>query len=173
MALEPFLIETPRLRLRYYVPEDLDRLAPILGDAETMSFYPGPFSREATRSWIERNIRRYREDGHGLYAIEDRTSGEFLGNCGPVMQFVDGIWETELGWHVKRSRWRQGIATEAAAACRDHAWGDLGVKRLIALVRPENVASRGVAENVGMTVDKEISWGPLEQPHLVYAMGSP
>ncbi|MEA2498757.1 MAG: hypothetical protein QOH26_1162, partial [Actinomycetota bacterium] len=120
--------------------------------------------------WIANNIRRYEEDGHGLYVIEERETGAFLGNCGPVRQLVDGASEVELGWHVKRDRWSQGIASEAATACSDHARRDLGLGRLISLILPANMASRRVAEKIGMTVEKETVWGPKAQPHLVYSL---
>jgi [ribosomal protein S5]-alanine N-acetyltransferase len=161
-------LETERLRLRPYREDDLDDLFAILGDAETMRYYPKPFTREESLAWIAKNLDRYRRDGFGLWAIESRDTGEFLGNCGPVRQMVDGWDEVELGWHVRRSHWRQGIATEAAATCRDHAFTTLGLDRLISLIRPENLPSRGVAEKIGMTVEKRVEWASL--PHLVYTM---
>jgi RimJ/RimL family protein N-acetyltransferase len=142
-----------------------------LGDAETMRFYPHPFSRDESEDWILRNIKRYEDDGFGLYAIEDKETGEFLGNCGPVRQFVEGAPETELGWHIKRSHWGRGIAPEAGAACRDHAFEELGQRRLISLIQPVNVPSQRVAEKIGMKVEREVMYAGL--PHLVYALSSP
>ena len=81
---------------------------------------------------------------------------------------VDGIEEVELGWSVTPRRARQGIATEAAAAWRDRCLGPLGMDHVIALIRPENVPSRGVAEHIGMTVWKETRHGSLGWLHLVY-----
>lgn len=85
-------------------------------------------------------------------------------------RIVEGREEVELGWHVKRSHWGRGIAPEAAAACRDHAFGALGLERLISLIRPENIPSRRVAEKIGMTVDGEVAYGSMGWPHLVYAI---
>jgi RimJ/RimL family protein N-acetyltransferase len=162
------VLETPRLRLRLYRREDLDDLAAIIGDADTMRFYPRPFTREESLRWIEDNLARYAQDGFGLWALEDRATGEFLGNCGSVRRIVDGVTEVELGWHVRRSRWREGIATEAAIACRDHAFGPLGLERLTSIIRPVNLPSRGVAEKIGMKVDRVFDWRGW--PHLLYAM---
>ncbi|MEA2508246.1 MAG: hypothetical protein QOG21_328, partial [Actinomycetota bacterium] len=104
------MIETERLRLRHFSPDDLDDLASILSDAETMQYYARPFTRDEARLWIDQNLQRYANDGFGLWAVESRDGGEFLGDCGPVRRLVDGRDEVEIGWQVKRTRWRQGIA---------------------------------------------------------------
>jgi RimJ/RimL family protein N-acetyltransferase len=163
-------IETARLRLRPFTADlsDLDALHEIQSDPEHMRFYPHPFSREESRTWIERALERHTSLGYSLWAIEDRGTGEFLGNCGPVPQVVDGIDEVELGWSVTPRRARQGIATEAANAWRDRCLGPLAMDRVISLIRPENTPSRGVAEKIGMTVWKETLHGSLSRPHLVY-----
>ena len=64
------VIETPRLILRGFLPGDADALARVISDPETMRFYPAPFDRKGVEDWIDRNIRRYERDGHGLWAIE-------------------------------------------------------------------------------------------------------
>ena len=73
----------------------------------------------------------------------------------------------EIGYHLRRDLWRQGLATEAAIACRDWAFANLKTDRLISLIRPENLPSRRVAERVGMTVWKEVAWRGLQ--HCVYS----
>jgi [ribosomal protein S5]-alanine N-acetyltransferase len=166
----PEVIETARLRLRPFADDlsDLDALHEIQADPEHMRFYPHPFSREESRAWIERFLERQDLDGYSLWAIEDRETGEFLGNCGPLRQQVDGVEEVELGWSVTPRSARQGIASEAAAAWRDRCLGELGMDHVISLIRPENVPSRGVAERIGMTVWKETQHGSLGWLHLVY-----
>lgn len=168
MSSQAFLLETERFGLRPYTVDDLDDLATVLCDAETMRYYPRTYTREEALGWITDNIRRYREDGYGLWVIVAKETGEFLGNCGPAIRIVEGREEVELGWHVKRSHWGRGIAPEAAAACRDHAFGTLGLERVISLIRPQNLPSRRVAEKIGMGVEREVDWHGL--PHLVYAI---
>ncbi|MFN2589243.1 MAG: GNAT family N-acetyltransferase [Actinomycetota bacterium] len=164
------ILRTKRLWLRPFRVADLDDLAAILGDPETMRFYSRPYTREECLEWIHRNVARYEERSMGLWAIELIGSGEFIGDCGPVPQVVDGREEIELGWHVSKRHWRKGFGSEAAAACRDHAFETLGLRRLIALIRPENVRSRRLAERIGMTVERETSWGRGGWPHLVYVV---
>ncbi|MGH2651378.1 MAG: GNAT family N-acetyltransferase [Actinomycetota bacterium] len=112
-------------------------------------------------------LRRYADDGFGLWALELKETGEFAGDCGPAVREVEGRPEVEIGWHVKRTLWNRGLATEAATSCRDHCFGTLGLERVISLVRPENQPSCRVAEKIGMTVEREIDWHGL--PHFVYA----
>jgi [ribosomal protein S5]-alanine N-acetyltransferase len=162
------ILETARLILREFCPEDADALALVLSDRETMRFYPAAFDRAGVEQWIARNIRRYGDDGFGLWAMILKSSGELGGDCGLTVQNVDGKDEMEIGYHVRRDLWGQGLATEAARACRDLGFARFGAEHLISLIRPENVASRRVAEKNEMTVWKEVTWRNL--PHLVYAI---
>jgi [ribosomal protein S5]-alanine N-acetyltransferase len=162
------ILETERLLLREFVHGDVDALAAVISDPETMRFYPEPRDRAGVGSWIERNRRRYRDDGHGLWAMVLKFSGEVIGDCGLTRQPVDGVHEIEIGYHVRRDLWGRGFAPEAAAACRDYGFEKLGVERLISLIRPENLPSRRVAEKIGLTLWKEVLWRDL--PHCVYVI---
>jgi ribosomal-protein-alanine N-acetyltransferase len=162
------ILETLRLTLREFHPEDVDALSLILSDPETMRFYLKPFDRRGVEEWITRNCQRYTKDGHGLWAMILKASCELIGDCGLVLQEVDGANEIEIGYHVRRDHWRQGLATEAARACRDFGFARLSVERLISIIRPENVPSRRVAEKNGMTIWKEVTRVGL--PHLVYSI---
>ena len=172
-AVIPPTLETERLRLRPFAADlsDVDALAPVLGDPVSMRWYPAPFDLDATRAWVERQLGRYEADGSGLLVIEDRRSGEVLGDCGPTFQEVDGERFLELGWHVRRDRQGRGIATEAGVACRDWAFETMAPAFLISLIRPENVASWRVAEKLGFEIWRgtiRAGWG-----HLVYRLDRP
>lgn len=168
--MPPSELFTARLRLRPFAPDlsDLDALHELQSDAEHMRYYPHPFSREESQAWIERWLAHQEQHGFSLWAIEDRETAEFLGNCGPAVQVVDGEEHVELGWSVTPRRARQGIASEAGAAWRDECLGPMGLDRVISLVRPENAASRGVAERIGMTPWKETTFGSQGWRHIVY-----
>ena len=166
-----FRLETERLRLRPYTFNDLDDLFEILGDPDTMTYYPEPYSRDRTMGWIEDNVKRYEMDGFGLWAMEMKETGDFVGDCGPAVREVERQREIEIGWHVHRALWNRGLATEAAAACRDHCFGALGLKRVISLIRPENLPSRRVAEKIGMVIEREVDWHRYR--HLVYTAWRP
>lgn len=162
------ILETPRLILREFCAEDVDALARVISDPETMRFYTAPFVRRKVEEWIERNRRRYSKDGHGLWAMILKTSGELIGDCGLVVQEIDGANEIEIAYHVRRDQWGQGLATEVARACRDFGFAHFPVERFISLIRPEHLASRRVAEKNGLTVWKEVD--RFGFPHLVYAI---
>lgn len=169
----PMRIETERLRLRPFHEDlsDVDALQAVLGDAASMRYYPAPFDLDRTRAWVEGQLARYERDGFGLLAIEDRGTGEVIGDVGPTVQEVDGDPFVELGWHVLASRQRQGIATEAGAACREAAFSSLDAPILISLIRPENVPSRRVAEKLGFDIWRgtiRAGWG-----HLIYRLDRP
>src|SRR5260370_32119071 len=140
------ILETSRVILREFCSDDAEALARTLSDPETMRFYPAPFDRAGVEEWINRNLYRYREQGHGLWAMILKSSSELVGDCGLTVQDVDGQSEIEVGYHVRRDLWGQGLATEVARACRDFGFARLRVERLISLIRPENFASRRVAE---------------------------
>ena len=162
------ILETSRVVLREFVADDADALAAVISDKETMRYYPVPFDRTAVAEWIDRNRRRYHTDGFGLWGMVLKSSGELIGDCGLMRQDVDHTSEVEVGYHVRRDLWGQGLATEAARACRDFGFAHLQENRLVSLIRPENVQSRRVAEKNGMRIVKEVIWRGLE--HCVYAV---
>jgi RimJ/RimL family protein N-acetyltransferase len=173
-SLLPNSLETARLRLRPLATSDADALNAIQSDPVHMRFYPHPFSMEESQEWIEKMQERYERDGFALLAVEDRETGEFLGNVGPLVQHVDDVDEVELGWSITPTRARQRIATEAAFACRDWVFATLPVDHVISLILPDNTPSLGVAENLGMTVWKQVPWGTLlPRTHLVYRLDRP
>lgn len=162
------LLETKRLILREMTLNHVDDLLEIFSDPEAMQFYPKPFDRQMTRTWIQRNIQRYTQDGFGIWALMLKASGNLIGDCGLALQEVDGVEEVEIGYHIHRDLWGQGFATEAAQVCRDYGFIQLGYDKLISLINPANIASRRVAEKNGMTLIKEVKW--RDQPTCVYAV---
>jgi len=104
--------------------------------------------------WIEWNRRNYDEHGFGLWIVET-DAGQFVGDCGLTMQEVEGEWYVEAGWHVRSDLREQGYATEAAEAGRESA-RMAGIEHLIAIVRPDNLASQRVAAKIGLVLEREV-----------------
>jgi RimJ/RimL family protein N-acetyltransferase len=148
------ILETPRLLLREMVPDDLDFVATMLADPEVMRYYPNCYSRAEAAAWLDRNRERYARDGHGLWLVLDRDTGEPVGQVGLLMQPVDGVWEAEVGYLIHRPFWRRGLATEAALATRNAAFQRWHKPRVISLIRPDNLPSQGVARKLGMRLEK-------------------
>ena len=150
------ILETRRLRLREFRPDDLDELAAMVADEEQMRFYPGPRTRDEAAAWIGRNLSFYGQHGFGFWLIESRTAPDFLGYCGIRPLVLEGRPETEIGWHTVKASWNQGIATEAAAGVCDAAFGRFAQTRLVALIDPDHLASRRVADKIGMQVEAAV-----------------
>lgn len=146
---------TARLVFRHMADDDLDDMAALLGDPEVMRYYPRPKTREEARRWIARSRSLYQEEGFALWVIALRDTGEFVGDCGLSPQNVEGVRELEVGYHVRAGLQGQGLATEAAAACRDFARDVLGAERLIAIIRPDNLPSQRVATKIGLPFERD------------------
>ncbi|QDU60783.1 anhydro-N-acetylmuramic acid kinase [Planctomycetes bacterium Pan216] len=150
------VLETERLILRPFVESDAESLHRVFSDPVAMKHYPSPLDLEGTRAWIERNQKRYEEDGVGLWAMVRKVTGSVIGDCGLTIQSVEGTGELEIGFHVLRTLWGRGFATEAATACRDYAFEVLERDRVISWMCPRNIPSRYVAERIGMSFEKEV-----------------
>ena len=146
-------------------PADLDAMTALLGDPEVMKHYPRPRTREEAARWIAWTEANYARDGFGLWVVED-ADGAFVGDCGLTWQTVDGVEELELGYHLLPAHQGRGLATEGAIACRELA-RERGIQRLIAVIRPDNLASQRVAEKAGLALERETEHGGL--PVHVYA----
>jgi RimJ/RimL family protein N-acetyltransferase len=164
-------LETERLVLRPLEPEDLAPLAALLGDRDALEHWGDPLDLAATAAWIERNRARYAEHGLGRCAVLWRESGALVGDCGLVPTTVEDAPEIELGWIVARSHQGLGVATEAAAAWRDHAFGTLGLARIVSMVSADNLASRRVAQKLGMRAEGTAIWGGA--PMVRYVLRRP
>ena len=162
------VLQTDRLELREMTAGDLPFVAEMVGDAETMRFYPHRFTPLEARRWHDRQLNRYARDGHGLWLVVDRATGQRVGQVGLASQEVDGAREPEIGWLIHRRFWRRGFATEAGRGVRDHAFGSMGLERVISLIRPVNEPSQGVARKVGMEVEREADFHGYR--HLVFAV---
>lgn len=162
------VFETERLILRHMMLDDLEALFATLGDPMAMRYYPSAFLREDVTRWIEWCMKSYEENGYGLYAMMLKGTGTVIGDCGHARQEVEGRTEIEIGYHVQREHWRNGYATEAARGALAYGFETLRAKRLISLIRPENIPSRRVAEKMGMGIEKEILRQELR--HFVYSI---
>ena len=165
-------LETPRLLLRPFVPEDLAALRQTLGDPQVMYAWEHGFSDEEVAGWISRNRRRYAQEGMGYLAAVERQTGELVGSIGLAREQLPGEVAVCLGYILRRDRWGRGLAREGAAACLGYAFRELGEPQVAADIRPENLASIRVAQALGMEpeglFDKWYRGRPL--PHRIYRL---
>ena len=165
------VIRTERLRLRRLEQRDFAELFAMFQDPLIMRYYPALKSRDETQAWLDWVFAAYAAHGHGLFAVERESDGAFLGQCGLMPQVVEGEALIEIGYLFKSKHWHRGYASESATGCRDYGFGELGLPKLISLVRPENKPSRAVAERVGMAVARTTAWKGIE--HFIYAIENP
>lgn len=158
--------ETQRLRFRRVTPDDLDFVASMLGHPEVTRYYPKAYSREEAVQWIEKQLRRYENDGHGLWLVSENETQQPVGQVGLMIQEVDGRKEPEIGWMIHFPFWRRHYATEAALSVRSLAFETMNLPYVISLIRPENTPSQGVARKLGMNPIRETMFHGFN--HLVF-----
>jgi ribosomal-protein-alanine N-acetyltransferase len=154
------VLETERLWLRRFTPEDAEDNYRIYTDPENMRFMGRqPDSVEFERYHIGRHIANY-YDTHefGLWAAVLKENGRLIGRCGLLFQPVEGAQEVEVSYLIDRHYWGRGLATEAARATVRLGFGRYGFPRIVALINPENVASVRVAEKLGMKHERDVDF---------------
>jgi [ribosomal protein S5]-alanine N-acetyltransferase len=147
------IIETARLLLRELTDADHEVLYQMYQDAGMNRFLGGP---PPPRQEYWRRVREtwpayYARHGFGLWATVRKEDGRLIGRCGLLSQEVDGERHVEVAYALATEFWGHGYATEAARACRDHAFRTLDVPHVISLILPDNAGSVRVAEKNGMT----------------------
>jgi RimJ/RimL family protein N-acetyltransferase len=124
-------------------------------DPEVIKYADTPVrDMEEVRERLEQGpLFDYEKYGYGRFAVELKETGKVIGFCG--IKYLPEIDLPEVGYRYLKEYWGRGIGTEAAKACVEFAREDLKIKKLIALIIPENIASIKVAEKL------EMSRGPL------------
>jgi [ribosomal protein S5]-alanine N-acetyltransferase len=142
-------LETDRLTIRAFTLADEAPMQRMYADPLVM-LHIDTRGEDPSR-WVAAYVRHQREFGYGFWAIEERATGELIGEAG--LAPLDGRGpDLELGYLLRRDRWGLGLATEAAAACRDAAFQQLRVGELMAIVDIGNDASLRVAQKVGFEI---------------------
>ncbi|MDP9367172.1 MAG: GNAT family N-acetyltransferase [Chloroflexota bacterium] len=147
------ILETERLILREWTPEDAPAAFAIYGDPAVMRYIgamgtPDP-DVDHTRAGLERAIARYRQrPGFGFWAAVERASGEVVG--AGLLVPLEGGPEVEVGYHLARWVWGRGYATELARALVAYGFDHLGLHRIVGVAYPANRASCRVLEKAGL-----------------------
>ena len=142
-------LETPRLRLTALTERHFDDYAAMLADPDSTRWVGDGQPLDRTNAWrsLAMLLGHWQLRGFGMWALELRETGEFIGRAG--LMFPDGWPDLELGWMLKPGHRHQGYATEAGNAALDFAWKQLRAPRVISLVRIGNEASDRLAERLG------------------------
>lgn len=150
------ILETPRLFLRYLTLDDLEAVTALYSDPIVMATKGGVRSPELIEQQFEGYIEEYNTIGYCFWAVIHRQHQTFIGLCGLLdHQDVKGHAEVEVAYTLVKEYWNQGLATEAAQACKDYGFRVLDRPRLISLIAPENIPSQRVALKNGMTYERD------------------
>jgi RimJ/RimL family protein N-acetyltransferase len=162
------VLNTTRLRLEPFNDAHLDGLYAVNGNAEVMKYISGrPETREQTAAIIKRVEGHWAKYGYSWWAFVERASGEVVG-AGCIQNLrrdgahPDPACPLEVGWRLRRDRWHQGLAIEAAIAMTDFAFKGLHAEALYAVCNPENSASEAVMKRLGMRYRGVEKWYAAE-----------
>ena len=148
-------LETARLRLRMFTPDDIGELARITREPDVMRYIGEgrPLTLEETEYNLSTIIRAFRRRGYGRWAMVHKAGGRLLGYCGfSTLTEEIGV---ELVYMLARPYWGMGLASEAARACVRYAFEVLGLESLAALTMPGNARSRQLLEKLGMRHERD------------------
>ena len=164
------ILETERLIVREMTKEDFPALTDMLYDERVMYAYAHTFSEDEAQAWLYNHLRRYKEDGFGLWAVILKETGKIIGQCGITKQRIPEKEVLEVGYLFSADYWHKGFATEAAIACKNYAFENLGANEVYSIIRDNNYASQNVAKRNGM---KEVGrfnkhYYGIDMPHIVF-----
>lgn len=155
--MKKVILTSERLVLREMYRDDADHLLSMFQDPDVMTYYPGLKNKEETEKWITWTRENYGKYGVGMWVVEEKGTGLFLGQCGIVLQKVEDAMEMEIGYMFLKQHWGKGYASEAARACKKYGFQTMNVPKLISLIDPANERSVSVATRIGMKREKRIT----------------
>ncbi len=173
MTIEIPTIRTARLTLRPMLPEDAPVLHQIYQSEGVLGYFPDPVlpAREVVQRFIAGQSVQWEQYGYGDWAVVPIDDNKIIGWVG--LQYLPELDETEVGFLLDRPYWGRGFATEAAQASLGYGFKNLRLEHIIALIHPDNLASKRVVEKCGMNyVDNLLLWGielmrfRIEKPKL-------
>jgi len=166
------ILETERLTLREMTLDDLPATREIVCDEKTMNAWNGAWSEEENLAGLEKQLRGYRENGFGRWAVILKETNAFIGTCGLQWCETDMDKVLEIGYLFNRAYWHKGYAAEAAIACKHYAFNVLGFDEVFSLIRDTNISSMNVAIRNGMTIRRQFikHYKGVDMPHYVFSV---
>jgi RimJ/RimL family protein N-acetyltransferase len=151
-------LRTERLLLRRWRAEDREPFAAINADPVVMEHFPSTLTRAESDALMDRLELAFEEHGFGLWALEARDTGRFLGFTGLSVPRFHASWMddrhqpvVEVGWRLAREAWGAGLATEAARAALRFGFEELALPEVVSFTTVTNLRSQTVMRRLGMT----------------------
>ncbi len=147
------LLTTDRLLMRQWRESDREPFAAMNADPAVMEHFPAPMTRDQTDEFIDRISPAIDERGWGLWALEVRDTGEFIGFTGLSVPSFEAHFTpaVEIGWRLSKGAWGNGYATEAARAALAYGFGPARVEEIVSFTATTNRPSQRVMQRIGMT----------------------
>lgn len=166
------IIESERLVLQRLKQEDFDAIAVFLKDPEVMYAWGHGFSDEEVHEWLDKNLKRYEDDGYAFFLAVNKQTGKPVGVTGIIHNEINGKQRWEIGYIIDKKFWKQGYAKEGSKACLEHAFREMAPDEMVFQMRTDNIASQKVAESLGAKREGEYIrhyWGE-DMPHYIYVI---
>ena len=148
-------LPTERLILRRWRQSDREPFARLNADPEVMLHFERTLTREESDAFVDRIEARFEERGYGLWAVERREDGAFLGFTGLAYQTFEAPFTpcVEVGWRYDKFAWGHGYATEAGREALRFGFVEANLDEIVSLTSTGNLASRRVMERIGLHRD--------------------
>lgn len=164
-----FQLETDRLLIRPWTPEDRPPFREVMSDPAVMQYIHGglPYSEDELDEFLARQAHQLAEHDFCMGATIERATGRFIGISG--VQPLGTTGNLEIGWIFARDAWGQGYATEAGQAAMHHVLHTLARPRVVAIIDPDNEPSKRVAARLGMQYEARYTGSQLghRKPEIV------
>jgi RimJ/RimL family protein N-acetyltransferase len=151
--------ESERLKFRLLKEQDATDWEKLF-DAQNIATFLGLdvslTKKELCDVWFEKVFNRYENDLGGMNVLIDKKSNKMIGQCGLLIQQIEGQRRLEIGYSILPEYWNQGFASEAAQKCRDYAFENKFDQSLTSIVHIDNISSEKVALKNGMQLEKRI-----------------
>jgi len=174
-------LSTARLLLRCWRETDREPFAALNADPFVMEYFPARLTRADSDQLIAKIESGFDQRGYGLWALELRTTGEFIGFTGLDTPSFEAHFTpaVEVGWRLARSAWGQGYATEAGLTSVGFGFEEAGLGEIVSFTSAANLRSRAVMKRIGMTHDPlddfdhpDLEEGDDLRRHVLYRMSA-
>ncbi len=158
-------LQSDRLITRKLTLDDVEDWSDFFRDKEAAEFLPNPGDmtvEERAKFWVDKQLKRYADKKFGLQALIDKKTGQFMGQCGLLMQTIDEQTEIEVGYHIFKKYWGQGYAPEAARLFIEYAFKNEISDSITSIINIHNARSQRVAEKNRLTKEKQTTWSGLD-----------
>ena len=177
--MNSYVISTERLCLRKWLESDSKPFIKMNSDPDVMEYFPQLSTEAETVAMMKRISIAFEKNGFGLWAVENKITNEFLGFTGFMIPQFDSFFTPciEIGWRFKKESWGQGFATEAAKACLNYGFDNLGFSKIVSFTSSINLKSEKVMQRIGMSYVADFDHPKIEKEsrlcrHFLYEVSS-